>query len=157
MERIEVCVGEAEVGKDRDRSHLKEQQNHRNHAHQSDAKKIKKSDQYDKCERNHPVLKSVMYRQHTRYGVSQLHPVGACDEKCAGPIPPAALETPEIAEGGTRPSIKAPSTGIALDISAVARAIGTLNSSGMTRMKSNAIPGPEVETIASNPNGPPAQ
>src|SRR5579863_9418701 len=33
--------------------------------------------------------------------------VGGADQKRAGPIPPAALEAPEIAESGARPAIEA--------------------------------------------------
>ena len=101
-------MGVAESKKDErcHRQHLKEQQDECQPAYQANSENVQARDQHQKYNGDRPVHESAVHRSDLRDVIRQHHSIRGPHEKCPSPVPPAALETPEIAKCCTSPTIK---------------------------------------------------
>jgi len=99
-------MGKTLRGKDGHRHQGEEEKDEGEIADQPDAADVQVAHQREEGGGDQPVLDAGERAQFADV-VGHEHAVGGAHEESAGPVPPAAVESPEVAEGGARPAIKA--------------------------------------------------
>src|SRR5690348_3871922 len=102
MKRIEAGVGESLGGEDGHRHQGEQKQDEGKVADQADAADVQIPDQSEEGGSDEPVLASGEGMKFSDV-VGHEHAVGGAHEEGAGPVPPAAVESPEVAESGAGP------------------------------------------------------
>src|SRR5690348_10202221 len=106
MEGIETGMGKTLRGKDGHRHQGEEEKDEGEIADKADAADVQVAHQREEGGGDQPVLDAGERAQFADV-VGHEHAVGGAHEESAGPVPPAAVESPEVAEGGVGPAIKA--------------------------------------------------
>src|SRR5690348_2600705 len=106
MEGIETGVGKTLRGKDGHRHQGEEEKDQGEIADQADAADVQVANQGEKGGGNQPMLEAGEWEQFAEV-VGHEHAVSGAHEESAGPVPPAAVESPEVTEGSASPAIKA--------------------------------------------------
>src|SRR5579864_4106746 len=103
MKGVEVYVGKTLRGKDGHRHQGEQEQSKGEIADQANAADIQVAHQSEEGGGDQPVLEAGERVQFADV-VGHEHAVSGAHEKGAGPVPPAAVESPEIAKGGAGPA-----------------------------------------------------
>src|SRR5262249_51392304 len=105
LEWIHVRMKKSQDGKDCRGNRCQQQKDHSQVSDQPDSQHIQPRHQNQKQKSNQPML-CCCQRTDSRNVVRHGYTVGSTHQERSRPVPPSALEAPEIAKGGACPAIK---------------------------------------------------
>src|SRR5277367_5323178 len=107
MKWIEVRVVKAENDESHQRHGHDQQERQRQLSNDMDTANVEAGHDQEQQKSDTPMLDPRMHGEPILHVVGHGNAVGRTHEEGSGPVPPAALEAPEVAERGATPSIKA--------------------------------------------------